>query len=115
MIKYLIKEMQLSSIFKYATVRLTQQQTYNSNVSPTCRVVGVNPAGLNEDIMKDYAKEMANMLYADFDDEQWNRIYCLQTGTWLVHWRTSLQYSSVVDRLIRTHIFDLPGSFIRSY
>ena len=80
--KILNKRDATSSIFKYATVRLTQQQTYNSNVSPTCRVVGVNPAGLNEDIMKDYAKEMANMLYADFDDEQWNRIYCLQTGTW---------------------------------
>jgi hypothetical protein len=80
--KILNKRFAKSSIFKYTTVRLAQQQTYMSNISPTCRVLGVNPAGINEDNMKDYAKEMANMLYADFDDEQWNRIYCLKTGTW---------------------------------
>ena len=71
-----------SSVFKYATVRLAQQQTYMSNISPTCRVLGVNPAGLNEDNMKDYAKKIVEMTYADFDDEQWNRVFCLQNDDW---------------------------------
>lgn len=72
----------IDSTFKYSTVRMTQQNTYFSNISPTCRVLGVNPAGLNEDNMKDYAKKIVEMLYADFDDEQWNRVFCLQNGDW---------------------------------
>ena len=79
------KGVMISSTFKYATVRLAQQQTYTSNISPTCRVVGVNPSGLSGDNMGLYAKKMANMLYADFDDEQWNRIHCLQEESWYGH------------------------------
>jgi len=72
----------ISSTFKYSTVRLAQQSTYMSNISPTCRVLGVNPAGLNEDNMKDYAKKIVEMTYADFDDEQWNRVFCLMNDDW---------------------------------
>jgi len=81
-IKYYNKSEVTSSTFKYASVRLVQQQTYNANISPTCRVVGVNPAGVSSDNMGSYAKKIANMLYADFDDEQWNRIHCLLNNTW---------------------------------
>ena len=87
----------ISSTFKYATARLTQQHAFISNISPTCRVLGVNPAGLDTENMGRYAKKMANMLYADFDDEQWNRINCLQEDSW---------YSNKIDNDDIVKMFD---------
>jgi len=71
-----------NSAFKYATARLAQQQAFISNISPTCRVLGVNPAGLDTENMVDYATTISEMLYAPWDDEQWNRIYCLRWDMW---------------------------------
>ena len=71
-----------NATFKYATARLTQQNAFISNISPTCRVLGVNPAGLDTETMVDYATTISEMLYAPWDDEQWNRIYCLRWDMW---------------------------------
>ena len=70
-------------MFKYAVVRLIQQNAMNCNISKTCRVVGVNPSRLkDDDNMTNYALKISEMLYTDFDDEQWNRVYCLHSGMW---------------------------------
>jgi hypothetical protein len=70
-------------IFKYACLRLIQQNAMNSNISETCRVVGVNPAKLEDgDAMTNYALKISEMVNKPVDDEQWNRIYCLQGGLW---------------------------------
>jgi len=70
-------------VFKYSSARLIQQSAMNSNISETCRVVGVNPAELEDgDVMTNYALKISEMVNKPVDDEQWNRIYCLKGGMW---------------------------------
>ena len=70
-------------VFKYSSVRLIQQSAMNSNISETCRVVGVNPARLEEDDnITLYALKISEMINKPVDDEQWNRVYCLPSGRW---------------------------------
>jgi len=87
------KDQHINSSFRYATLRTAQQSAMTSNISETCRVLGVNPASLNDDTMPDYAKTISKMLYAPFDDEQWNRIYCLAGRMWYAHETGNLQYN----------------------
>jgi|TARA_B110000037_G_scaffold75363_1_gene90326 hypothetical protein len=69
-------------VFKYSTVRLIQQSAMNSNISETCRVVGVNPARLEEDDnITLYALKISEMVNKPVDDEQWNRVHCLSGPT----------------------------------
>ena len=82
----------INSTFRYATTRTMQQLAMTSNISETCRVVGLNPAGINNTNMSSYAKTYAEMLYAPFDDEQWNRIFCLESNVWYSHNTSDAMY-----------------------
>jgi len=65
-------------VFEYSSARLIQQSAMNSNISETCRVIGVNPARIEEDDnITLYALRISEMVTKPVDDEQWNRVHCL--------------------------------------
>ena len=68
--------------FIYGSARAMQQFAYISRHNEFCRSIGVSPSNITKENIFEYGKTIAELLYKDNDDIQWESVYDLYSKCW---------------------------------
>ena len=68
--------------FIYGSARAMQQFVYISRHNEFCRSIGVSPSKITKENISEYGKTIAELLYKDNDDVQWESVYDLYSKCW---------------------------------
>ncbi len=69
-------------VFMYGSARAMQQFAYISRHNEFCRSIGVSPSRITKENISEYGKTIAELLYKDNDDVQWESVYDLYSKCW---------------------------------